>query len=248
MNYNSFYANVAYKYNFSRLDEGKVFNSTLNYIVNHLEGKNLKILDIGCGTGEYGFALKQMGYDVCGIDKSSAQVEIASKKICASIGDVLCLNKKDNSVDVILMIMMLHQIDALDLEKALAQVVRVLKPGGVVIIKTCFKDDIKKRITSKYFPSCYEFDKIRFHSRERLSLANCNLEIKSCDKMSVLVPMSKEKLIQKFRAKGASNIGMLSDNELEEGISQILKDYEGKDTIEVNFDNTFLTLKCKKQK
>lgn len=247
MDYNSFYMKSARKYNFSRLDEGDVFDSTLSYITSHIPSGYLNILDVGCGTGEYGFALKQMGYNVYGIDKSPAQVEIASKKICAKEADILSLTQMDNSVDVVLMIMMVHQICAADLKVAFAEVVRILKPGGIAIIKTCFEDEIENRITSKYFPSCLLFDKMRFPSKEQLISANHNLTLRFCDKLSVSINITKEKLVQKFQARGASNIGILSDEELEKGIIQMLEDFKDNDMVKLDFDNTFLVFECCKK-
>lgn len=244
MDYTSFYIKAAQSYNSSRLDEGDVFNSTLSYIIGHLRSSTSNILDVGCGTGEYAFALKQLGYNVQGIDKSSAQVQYASKKISAKEGDVLSMTQSDNSVDVILMIMMIHQIEDADLDAAFAEVVRVLKPGGTVIIKTCFEEEIAKRFTSKYFPSCLLFDRKRFHSKERLISANPNLKLCFCDTISVPVYISKENLIIKFRARGASNIGMLSDEELDQGITHILEDNFNSNVIKLDFDNTFLVFEC----
>ena len=42
--------------------------------------KNLRILDIGCGTGRHSIELTRRGYIVTGIDLSARQLEIARKK------------------------------------------------------------------------------------------------------------------------------------------------------------------------
>ena len=42
--------------------------------------KNLKILDVGCGTGRHTIELTKRGYDVTGIDLSESQLERARKK------------------------------------------------------------------------------------------------------------------------------------------------------------------------
>jgi len=42
--------------------------------------KNLKILDVGCGTGRHAIELTKRGYDVTGIDLSESQLESARKK------------------------------------------------------------------------------------------------------------------------------------------------------------------------
>ena len=39
------------------------------------------ILDIGCGTGNYAFAMQTLGYEVTGVDASSEMIEIAKTKL-----------------------------------------------------------------------------------------------------------------------------------------------------------------------
>ena len=39
------------------------------------------ILDIGCGTGNYAFAMEQLGYQVTGIDSSAKMIEMAKGKL-----------------------------------------------------------------------------------------------------------------------------------------------------------------------
>lgn len=243
MNYDSFYTTASAHYNFSRLDDDAVFNYTLKYICNQLGNKYLSILDIGCGTGEYGFRLSQEGYKVIGIDKSYEQVEIASKRISAFQDNVLSLKQQNDSFDAVLLIMVIHQLDADDLDCAFDEVARILKPGGIVIVRTCFNEDISNRFTSKYFPSCYEFDSQRFPSLEKIVSAASKLNLIAKNKSSIEVTIPKNILIQKFRLRGASNIGMLSNEELERGIDNIINDYEYQDAIKMSMDNSFLVFK-----
>lgn len=244
MNYNHFYSQSAQNYDFSRLDDGEVFESTIQYIVSHLSQSQKVILDVGCGTGKYGFKLSQLGYIVHGIDKSPHQVEIASKLIPATVGSVLSIEQKDNFYDCILMIMMIHQLDEFELNLAFKEVVRVLKPGGIVIIKTCFEDDISKRITSRYFPTCFEFDMKRFPPKDKLINIHKDLVLTNCNQISIISKIPIKILIEKFRLRGASNIGMLSEEELEQGIFNLQSQYINDEIVSLEFDNTFLVFKC----
>ncbi len=52
-----------------------------DFIENELQfNKNLKILDVGCGTGRHAIELAKRGYKVTGIDLSKAQIERAIEK------------------------------------------------------------------------------------------------------------------------------------------------------------------------
>ena len=39
------------------------------------------ILDIGCGTGNYAFAMQELGYEVTGVDSSAQMIELAKEKV-----------------------------------------------------------------------------------------------------------------------------------------------------------------------
>lgn len=52
-----------------------------NFIESEISfNKNLKILDVGCGTGRHAIELTKRGYQVTGIDLSAAQIERAKEK------------------------------------------------------------------------------------------------------------------------------------------------------------------------
>jgi ubiquinone/menaquinone biosynthesis C-methylase UbiE len=45
------------------------------------------ILDIGCGTGNYAFAMQQLGYEVTGVDSSAQMIDIAKGKLSEETRD-----------------------------------------------------------------------------------------------------------------------------------------------------------------
>ena len=48
---------------------------------NYTKNKNIKILDIGCGTGLLGFELKEIGFkSIDGLDLSEEMLKIAEQK------------------------------------------------------------------------------------------------------------------------------------------------------------------------
>lgn len=104
--------------------------------------KNLKhkvILDIGCGLGESTVFLAQRGGKVTGIDISSkalnvgkrlAKLHKVSNLTNFKIGDIQKLPNKSASIDIVIGKAVLHHVD---LSKAIKEVERVLKPGGIAI-------------------------------------------------------------------------------------------------------------------
>jgi ubiquinone/menaquinone biosynthesis C-methylase UbiE len=104
-----------------------------SYFIQHgdiIAGK--KVLEIGCGTGEFTKRIAQTGADITAIDISPDLLEIARKTIPnVTVGfrvqNVEKLDFEDGSFDVVIGSSILHH---LNLNPALKEVYRVLKRGG----------------------------------------------------------------------------------------------------------------------
>jgi len=90
-----------------------------------------KILDVGCGDGQIARALAAQGSDVLGIDPTELHIAIARERAGGpqyELGSALKLPVDDASQDAVVACLVFEHIDEVD--KALAEVSRVLKPGG----------------------------------------------------------------------------------------------------------------------
>ena len=101
------------------------------------EGK--KVLDFGCGTGIHLPFLSETASEVVGIDLSSKSVEAAGKlaeaknifgKAKVVLGDCEETGMASDSFDIVFDG---GTFSSLDLEKAIKEISRLLKPGGCVI-------------------------------------------------------------------------------------------------------------------
>lgn len=94
---------------------------------------NLRILDVGCGTGAL---MKELGVygEVFGVDFSSEAVDFCRSRGIENIqkGGLENLPYTDNSFDLVLALDVLEHIP--DDGKGLAEIYRVLKPDGIVIV------------------------------------------------------------------------------------------------------------------
>lgn len=103
-------------------------------------GYNKLILECGCGTGQLSHFLQCNNNDVLGIDMSLSSLGLAiehktrNQLIRASFCQMNIFNLalKDDVFDVVISHGVLHH--TYDAEKAFAQIVRKVKPGGVVMI------------------------------------------------------------------------------------------------------------------
>ncbi|MBP1691364.1 MAG: Methyltransferase type 11 [Bacteroidetes bacterium] len=105
-------------------------------------GKHRTALDVGCGAGAYLEELVTMGYRATGMDLSPEMLEscrkrfdrkgFASSPVELCHGDIEHLPFQDHQFDLVLCIGVLGYL--LTDEKALAEIMRVLKPGGHLLL------------------------------------------------------------------------------------------------------------------
>ena len=97
-------------------------------------GPGMKVLEVGCGTGYFTRELARSGADVVAIDVSPELLEIARANCSApnvryEIQNAYELNYADVVFDSVVGSSVLHH---LELEMALREIYRVLKPGGTI--------------------------------------------------------------------------------------------------------------------
>lgn len=108
------------------------------------------VLDIGCNTGRGGSVLNQLNssLDISGLDCVESRLERLPKdaytrSICGLSTDIPC---EDYSFDAVVAGEFIEHLYAMDVEKTLAEIFRVLKIGGRLLLTTPNPEDIKKRI------------------------------------------------------------------------------------------------------
>ena len=119
----------------------KVYHSVRNYAIKNKialinkeqEQEKGKLLDVGCGTGDFLFAAKNNGWNVTGIEPNKKARSIANKKNNNTVFDNTELKKlKENSFDVITLWHVLEHLP--NLENDIQIFKKLLKPKGTLII------------------------------------------------------------------------------------------------------------------
>lgn len=241
--YNTYYEKIGNEYNNIRLDAKNDRENVIEIIKKYVNTKNARILDIGCGTGKYGEMMQENGYKVVGIDKSVTQINQAKQIIEAYEADATNIPFEDNSFDVCTMIIMIQQLSKEDRIKAFKEVHRILKPNGILIIKTCSHDDLKYRFTAKFFPRTLEIDKSRYPDITDLKNELSNFTKIEIENSSIIVEKSKEKYLNQYKKRGTSNFSFLTDEEICEGIKKFEEIYKEQDVIQKLTKNTFIIAK-----
>lgn len=109
-----------------------------------------RVLDIGCGPGHIPLQLVTMISDVevCGVDLSQEMLRIAeehravsphAERVSFRLGDAKGLEDQDDAFDTVCSNTILHHIP--DPVPFLRESWRVLRPGGVLLIRDLFRPD-----------------------------------------------------------------------------------------------------------
>ena len=136
-----------------RCVEFRIFRQSLKKHNIVLTGK--AILDAGCGSG-YGTELLFRTFTpsrLVAFDIMPEQIELAKKRHIAAeifVGDMTRIDLSSHSFDAVFVFAVLHHIP--EWEKALAELTRMLKPGGVLLI-----EDVGRKAAdfSEHFGFCH---------------------------------------------------------------------------------------------
>lgn len=95
-----------------------------------------RVLEVGCGWGELAaWIAEDTGAEVIATDLSPRMVELArGRGLDARVADVQALPFEDDSFDAVVAAWMLYHVP--DLERGLAELARVLRPGGALFVTT----------------------------------------------------------------------------------------------------------------
>ena len=121
--------------------------TTMRYIEKYLK-PGMRVLEIGAATGRYSHALARKGYQVDAVELVQHNIDIFKKKtqpgesVSIRQGNAMDLNFfGDETFDITLLLgPMYHLFTAEEQKQALAEAVRVTKPGGVIFAAYCGND------------------------------------------------------------------------------------------------------------
>jgi ubiquinone/menaquinone biosynthesis C-methylase UbiE len=190
---------------------------------------SLKILDIGCGTGNYTDLFQKItqakGCQVCGIEPSEGMLSKARTKnsqVLFKQATAEDIPFEDHFFDFIYMTDVIHHIP--DIRKMFLEIHRVLKPQGKVCIVTQSHKQIEARPIAQFFPGTVRVDKERYPDID---------EIIAAAQFGGLVSLKQEILFEKeaselgtdslelVRKKGYSMLHLLTEQEYQTGLAQL---------------------------
>lgn len=103
-----------------------------------------RVLEVGCGRGELAErVLREVGAEVVALDQSERMVDLTRERgVETELGDVQDLPFADGSFDCAVAAWMLYHVP--DLERALGELARVLRPGGRLVAATNSEHNLRE--------------------------------------------------------------------------------------------------------
>jgi ubiquinone/menaquinone biosynthesis C-methylase UbiE len=141
---------------FSTKASGFILKELKSLKKKYLTSKDIKVLDIGTGSGDLlGKIHQELGFDCHGIDISTDRIEKARltyPKLKFSKGAIINTGFDDKIFDIVISTQTIEHLLTEDLEFAFSEMSRVLKPGGIAFLTTRFEENLGERL--KVCPDC----------------------------------------------------------------------------------------------
>lgn len=207
--------NELYSY-FNEEDRLKSKSSSIEFLTtNHYIRKflkpNMKILDIGAGTGAYSFYYAKQGYEVTAIDLVEKHVEIMKSKVTSDMkikvyqGNALDLSfLEDGCFDLVLCLGPLYHFDNdFDKLKCINEAKRLCKKGGIIFFAYISNDMVFVTESTLYNPKFLKSDHYDKNTFKIKDITFCFLTV---EKMEDLMKKTKLKKLHQFAADGLAEL------------------------------------------
>ena len=212
------------------------------YLPKEKEPQEIKILDIGAGTGRYSVALAEEGYDVTAVELVKYNLGVLKSKgssVKAMQGNALNLSKlSDNQFDVTLLFgPMYHLFTFEEKKKALEEAKRVTKSGGVILVAYCMNEYgvLTYAFKERHINECMEEKRLTedFHTISETKNLYDYMRIEDINQLVEAVELSRIKILS---PDGPANymrpfLNQLSDEEFEYFVQYQMATCERQDLI-----------------
>ena len=185
-----------------------------------------RVLDVGCGTGNYARALQEAtGCAISGIEPSAQmrhRAEHAAKWTALVGGSAEALPFQDHVFDLVYSTDVIHHVG--DRPAFFAEAARVLAPGGSIATVTDSPDDIaRRRPLSNYFPATVAIEEQRYPTIETLRAEMEAAGITGIHETHVELEYPLTDL-RGYRERAYSSLLLIPDDALERGLARMEQD------------------------
>ena len=221
-------------------------SSIIDYFAEEIPLDDKVILDFGCGTGNYTFAIRSLtNAQIYGVEPSdNMRLRALEKRLDVRKGDHHYIPFDDNFFDFIYMTDVIHHVP--DLTVMFGELNRVLKPGGLVCIFTESHEQLATRYWVKYFPTTVSVEQKRYPDipviietasangflKNKIINTDCEQEVELTEKFIALV-----------ENKGYSMFHLIAEDDFQKGLESLKKDFSNGIEISCCHGKTLVWLK-----
>jgi ubiquinone/menaquinone biosynthesis C-methylase UbiE len=190
----------------------------------------LRVLDLGSGTGRFTPSLAEtFGGPVYGVEPSAGMRQVAldsstDPAVTYLEGAADAIPLPDASVDLVLLYMVWHHVP--DRSAAVAEIRRVLRPGGRILIRSTFSDRMPYLAWHTYFPRTTDLEREIFPTTAEVEreFAAAGLRRVALDVVRVSTVETFEEYGARLRTRAISIFEHLTEEEIEIGFARLDED------------------------
>ncbi|MGY0234600.1 class I SAM-dependent methyltransferase [Longispora urticae] len=187
----------------------------------------LTALDLGAGTGRFSPGLAdRFGGTVYAVEPSAQMRALAlarrpHPRVLYLDGSAECLPLPANACDVVLLFLVYHHVA--DRAGAFAEIARVLRPGGRVLLCGNFAGRPSPRAWSPYFPRAHEVEESGLPTVEETEKAalRAGLGLVSLSTLTLEIAPNLTAYLERIRHRAVSAFRHLTEVELANGLNQL---------------------------
>ncbi|WP_242985390.1 class I SAM-dependent methyltransferase [Vallitalea okinawensis] len=190
---------------------------------------NSKILDFGCGTGNYMNSFHKLtDAQIYGLEPSDGMRQKAIRKnpnLIITKGNHEKIPYNDDFFDFVYMTDVIHHV--LDLKLMFKEIRRVLKESGKLCIITQSHSQIEKRFYASYFPSTIDVDKERYPDIDEIQQKAEERKfkwLKNVEKHRGRGKLITPEFIKLVEDKGFSMLHLIPEGEYIKGLADLKAD------------------------